>query len=130
VIQAKPPIDDPTYDRERIDRDPVWKLAFWMSEIDNDAAPIGWFRYVHLARALIDTFEPTKKPTTPSLHYFDRDKAPPSDVLLGIAKAQGYVPTTCLLAGVMVMHETNAGRDACAGCNGPREKCHGRPKHG
>jgi hypothetical protein len=61
-------------------------------------------------------------------HYFEQDKADEDDFMLGMAKAQGYVPKTCLLGGMVVMAETNAGRDACAGCNGPREKCRGRPR--
>jgi hypothetical protein len=60
------------------------------------------------------------------LHYFDQDAADQGDIMLGMATMQGYVPKTCLLAGVVVMSEINAGRDPCAGCAGPREKCHGR----
>jgi len=59
-------------------------------------------------------------------HYFDLDAAPARDMALGMAKMQGYVPQTCLLGGVVVMHEVSAGRDPCAGCAGPRDKCHGR----
>ena len=62
------------------------------------------------------------------LHYFDDSEADPNDMQLGMAKMQGYVPKTCLLGGAVVMDEVNNGRDPCAGCNGPREKCHGRPK--
>lgn len=62
------------------------------------------------------------------LHYFDQDTAPASDIQLAMAKGQGYVPKGCLLAGAVVMSETNAGRDACAGCEGPRAKCGGRAK--
>ena len=61
-------------------------------------------------------------------HYFDQDKADDSDFQLGMAKMQGYVPSGCLLGGMIVMSEVKAGRDACAGCEGPREKCGGRPK--
>lgn len=61
-------------------------------------------------------------------HYFDRDKAPEADILLKMAIQQGYVPKTCLLSGEIVMSEINRMADPCAGCNGPREKCHGRPK--
>lgn len=50
------------------------------------------------------------------------------DVLLQAAIGQGYVPKTCLLAGVVVMAATQMDGDACAGCNIEREKCHGRPK--
>jgi hypothetical protein len=61
-------------------------------------------------------------------HYFEQDQADADDMMLGMAKMQGYVPQTCLLGGMVVMAETQAGKDACAGCNGPRHKCHGRPK--
>lgn len=62
------------------------------------------------------------------LHYFDQDTAPESDMALGMAKQQGYVPKSCLLGGNVAMSEVMAGRDPCAGCEGPREKCGGRPK--
>lgn len=62
------------------------------------------------------------------IHYFDQDIADADDLLLQMAKGQGYVPATCLLGGRVVMAEVNCGRDACAGCEGPREKCHGRPR--
>jgi len=62
------------------------------------------------------------------LHYFDKESAPASDMLLAMAKGQGYVPTNCLLAGHVVMAEVNAQRDPCAGCAGPRNKCKGRAK--
>lgn len=62
------------------------------------------------------------------LNYFDQDKADQNDVALGMAKMQGYVPETCLLGGAVVMDEVSKQRDPCAGCEGPREKCHGRPR--
>jgi len=61
-------------------------------------------------------------------HYFEQDQADADDMMLGMTKMQGYVPPTCLLGGIVVMSETQAGKDPCAGCNGPRAKCHGRPK--
>ena len=60
------------------------------------------------------------------VHYFDSDKASDEDVLLKMAIRQGYVPDTCLLAGVVVMSEVQKGEDPCNGCEGPREKCKGR----
>lgn len=63
---------------------------------------------------------------SPTLHYFDDDIAPESDIMLKMAIAQGYVPSTCLLAGQVVMSEIQNGKDACKGCNGPRNKCNGR----
>lgn len=61
-------------------------------------------------------------------HYFDDPTGAAADIWLSMAKGQGYVPKGCLLGGQVVMGETNAGRDACAGCNGPRDKCGRRPK--
>jgi hypothetical protein len=48
---------DPTYNRAEIDANPEWRLAFRLSEVDNDNAPIGWSRYVTLAAWLLRTFE-------------------------------------------------------------------------
>lgn len=60
------------------------------------------------------------------LHYFDQDVADEDDIKLKMAKYQGYVPETCLISGLLVFDEIEHGRDPCTGCNGPREKCHGR----
>lgn len=62
----------------------------------------------------------------PKLHYFDQEEADENDMLLGMCIAQGYVPETCLLGGATVWHEVKAGRDPCAGCVGPKQKCKGR----
>ena len=61
-------------------------------------------------------------------HYFTQSNADADDVMLGMAKMQGYVPQTCLLGGMVVMSEISAGRSPCWGCEGPREKCHGKEK--
>ena len=61
-------------------------------------------------------------------HYFKQEKADTGDVLLGMAVSQGYVPHNCLLGGFIVMDEIKKGYDPCAGCEGPREKCFGRPR--
>lgn len=53
--------DDPTYIKKDIDANPTWKLAFWMSEIHNDNAPIGWSKYIILARFILDRFELKEK---------------------------------------------------------------------
>jgi len=50
-------IGDPTYTKEWIDSNPVWKLAFELSEYDNDNAPIGWGQYINLARLLLIKYE-------------------------------------------------------------------------
>ena len=62
------------------------------------------------------------------LHYFNQDKADEDDWHLKIAIEQGYVPKTCLIIGHIVMGLINKGENPCSGCNGPREKCKGRPK--
>jgi hypothetical protein len=54
-------MSDPTYDRTVIDADPVWKLAFVMSEIANDGAPIGWGKYIPLAHGLLAIYDLTEK---------------------------------------------------------------------
>lgn len=61
-------------------------------------------------------------------HYFSQEQADADDWQLRMAIDQGYVPEQCLLGGPVVMSEINAGRDPCAGCAGPREKCVGRPQ--
>ena len=63
--------------------------------------------------------------TIMKLHYFDQGSADDSDWHLKMAIAQGYVPKTCLLGGMTVMHEVNQGRNPCDGCAGPREECLG-----
>lgn len=50
-------MSDPTYDQSKIEANPDWKLAFLLSELDNDFAPIGWSRYIALASALRLKFE-------------------------------------------------------------------------
>ena len=55
----RPP--DPTYITADIEKNPVWKLAHWMSEVDNDNAPIGWGRYINLARFVLDKYKLIEK---------------------------------------------------------------------
>jgi hypothetical protein len=38
-------------------KDPVDRLAHYLSEVHNDAAPMGWHRYRFLAKSLIDKFD-------------------------------------------------------------------------
>lgn len=52
---------DPTYDREVIDANPVWRVAFALSEIQNDGAPLGWGRYIVIAECLLSVFDITPK---------------------------------------------------------------------
>lgn len=44
---------DPTYVKEQIEANPVWYLAWTLSEIQNDDAPIGWSKYISTARCLM-----------------------------------------------------------------------------
>jgi hypothetical protein len=56
---------DPTYVQAEIDRNPVWALAFRLSEVDNDRAPLGWFQYLGLASWLLSTFDLKEKSSEP-----------------------------------------------------------------
>jgi hypothetical protein len=62
------------------------------------------------------------------MNYFTQEKSDADDIMLEMAKGQGYVPAGCLLGGPVVMVEVNSGNNPCWGCNGPREKCGGKPK--
>ncbi len=53
-------MNDPTYVPEEITSNPSWKLAFLMSEIDNDNAPVGWGRYIRIANGLLDNLPALK----------------------------------------------------------------------
>lgn len=52
---------DPTYNKDEIDAVPEWQLAFSLSEIENDNAPIGWSRYISTAKCLLANYEIKKK---------------------------------------------------------------------
>lgn len=52
---------DPTHVKAEIDANPIWKLAFFMSEIENDLAPIGWGKYILLAQAILNKYEVKEK---------------------------------------------------------------------
>ena len=51
--------NDPTYVAAEISANPIWALAFSLSEVDNDNAPLGWFRYIHVARWVIENYKPS-----------------------------------------------------------------------
>jgi len=51
-------MSDPTYVKADIEARPEWKLAFRMSELDNDHAPIGWGRYIPLAELALGYVAP------------------------------------------------------------------------
>lgn len=53
--------NDPTYVKAEIDANPVWELAFALSEIENDNAPIGWGRYISTASCLLANYDIKRK---------------------------------------------------------------------
>lgn len=57
-------MSDPTYEKAKIDANQEWSLAFAMSEIMNDNAPLGWSRYIIPARCLLDAYNITPKAGT------------------------------------------------------------------
>ena len=61
-------------------------------------------------------------------HYFNQEKSDEDDIWLELAITQGYVPSTCLLGGNVVVGLVNENKDPCKGCQGPRLKCFGRRK--
>jgi hypothetical protein len=53
---------DPTYDQKVINKNPVWKRAFYLSEMMNAMAPLGWSKYIPQAeKDLKVTKQPTKR---------------------------------------------------------------------
>jgi len=62
------------------------------------------------------------------LHYFDTGEVPRSDFQHAMCVQQGYIPSTCLLAGPVIWGLVNEGKDPCKGCEGDRSVCHGREK--
>ena len=53
-------IKDPSYDRTQINSNPVWELAFSLSEIMNDEAPFGWVKYIATAECLLRLYDITR----------------------------------------------------------------------
>lgn len=43
---------DPTYNKAEIKANPVWHVAWIMSECLNDSSPIGWSKYISTAEQL------------------------------------------------------------------------------
>ena len=66
---------DPTYNRDEIAKNPTWQLAFDLSEIENDSAPIGWGRYVWKAECLLALYEMKRKPPW-AIKQYDESKVP------------------------------------------------------
>lgn len=57
-------MSDPTYSKAEIEANPVWHIAWVLSEIRNDSAPLGWGSYITTAECLLDAFEikPKRQP--------------------------------------------------------------------
>lgn len=56
-------MSDPTYVKSEIEANPAWELAFTLSEIENDNAPIGWSHYIPTAECLLAAYEIKRKPS-------------------------------------------------------------------
>jgi hypothetical protein len=54
-------MNDPTYQKDEIDANPVWRLAFLLSELQNDNAPIGWSNRIWIAECLLRKLDITWK---------------------------------------------------------------------
>lgn len=50
------------------------------------------------------------------------------DIQKEMAVGQGYVPSTCIMPGQMVMALVTSEGDPCKGCNADRSVCKGRPR--
>jgi len=56
---------DPTYAKDEIEANPVWQLAFSLSEIENDNAPLGWGDYIFAAECLLAAYDIKRKTPLP-----------------------------------------------------------------
>lgn len=52
---------DPTYVQAEIDQNPVWQLAWTLSQILDDNAPIGWSGHIPTATCLLANYEIKRK---------------------------------------------------------------------
>ncbi len=50
-------MSDPTHDIVEIEKNPVWRVAWIMSECLNDNAPLGWGNYIWVAERVIKSQE-------------------------------------------------------------------------
>ena len=50
-------MSDPSYVKTQIESRPDWDLAFVLSEIMNDNAPIGWSKYISTAQCLLAHYD-------------------------------------------------------------------------
>lgn len=54
-------MNDPTYCMADIEENPMWQLAWALSEIMNDNAPLGWSKYIWVVECLMNHFTITPK---------------------------------------------------------------------
>lgn len=52
---------DPTYVKSEIEANLEWHVAWTLSEIENDQAPLGWSKYIPRAQSLLAVFNITPK---------------------------------------------------------------------
>ena len=52
---------DPTYNKIEIEAKIEWHVAWVLSEIENDSAPVGWSRFLGKATCLLAAFDMTPK---------------------------------------------------------------------
>lgn len=50
-------MQDPTYNIEDIKSNPIWELAFTLSEIQNENSPLGWSKYIYDAEILLNKYQ-------------------------------------------------------------------------
>lgn len=53
-------MSDPTYDRTEINKNPEYLIAFILSELGNDEAPIGWSVYLTDAKVILQELKKNK----------------------------------------------------------------------
>lgn len=58
-------MDDPTYDKDQIRKNPAWQLAWSLSEIQNANAPLGWGNYISPAECLLANYDIKRKKSAP-----------------------------------------------------------------
>lgn len=72
---------DPTYDKEKILANPEWHIAWILSEIRNDSAPIGWGRYLYEAQELLRHYDVTRKSAPDYAPYQEAEAGEHQEVL-------------------------------------------------
>ena len=63
-MRGRMPVADPTYVKAAINANPTWQLAFYLSELQNDNAPLGWGNYIWIADCLRANYDIRRKEPT------------------------------------------------------------------